>query len=239
VPFDALPYTQARPIRTSPRSRSDNSVGAALRWWRAPFWIAALLTGAKSFADNPILGSRRLNEAGLHVWRVRLAHRLAWWRRARLAQAVPGALKESFDQDGYVAVPDVLPADLFDELRAALDSTHHEARSHQQGDTITMRMPVGPELLARVPALAELLESRWWKGLMAYAASTRSQPLYYIQAIAGGVAEGPPDPQLQLHSDAFHPSLKAWLFLTDVPSDGRPLTYVAGSHRLYDMMIVL
>ena len=67
---------------------------------------------------------------------------------------------------------------------------------------------------------------------MAYVASTRSAPLYYIQTIAAGVAEGPRDPQLDLHSDTFHPSLKAWLFLTDVPDDGRPLTYVAGSHRL-------
>jgi hypothetical protein len=67
---------------------------------------------------------------------------------------------------------------------------------------------------------------------MAYVASTRSEPLYYIQTIFGGITEGPPDPQLQLHSDTFHPSLKAWLFLTDVEMDGRPLTYVAGSHRL-------
>jgi hypothetical protein len=67
---------------------------------------------------------------------------------------------------------------------------------------------------------------------MAYVASTRSKPIYYIQTVAGGVVEGPPDPQLQLHSDAFHPSLKAWLFLTDVAEDGRPLTYVPGSHRL-------
>ena len=29
-----------------------------LKWWRAPFWLLALATGAKSFADNPILGSR-------------------------------------------------------------------------------------------------------------------------------------------------------------------------------------
>ena len=77
-----------------------------------------------------------------------------------------------------------------------------------------------------------MLDSPRWKGLIAYVASTRSAPLYYLQAIAGGVAEGPPDPQLELHSDTFHPSLKAWLFLTDVPEDGRPLTYVAGSHRL-------
>jgi len=67
---------------------------------------------------------------------------------------------------------------------------------------------------------------------MAYVASTRSRPLYYFQAIAGGVVDGPPDPQLELHSDTFQPSLKAWLFLTDVREDGRPLTYVAGSHLL-------
>jgi hypothetical protein len=91
---------------------------------------------------------------------------------------------------------------------------------------------VGHELLGRLPQLARLLDSQPWRGLMSYVASTRSQPLYYLQAIAGGVADGPSDPQLQLHSDTFHPSLKAWLFLTDVPEDGRPLTYVAGSHRL-------
>src|SRR5690349_8700172 len=104
---------------------------------------------------------------------------ISWWRRARLAGAVPPALKESFDRDGYVAVPDVLPADLFHELREWLATSLGEARSQQQGDTITTRMAVGPELLRSVPALAQLLESGWWKGLMAYAASTRSQPLYY------------------------------------------------------------
>src|SRR6185437_11595261 len=82
------------------------------------------------------------------------------------------------------------------------------------------------------PELDRLLRTPWWRGLMVYVASACTAPLYYIQTIAGGVAEGPPDPQLQLHSDTFHPSLKAWLFLTDVEEDGRPLTYVAGSHRL-------
>jgi len=67
---------------------------------------------------------------------------------------------------------------------------------------------------------------------MAYVASTRTKPLYYIQTILGGAVDGPPDPQLELHSDTFQPSLKAWLFLTDVNEDGRPLTYVPGSHLL-------
>ena len=107
-----------------------------------------------------------------------------------------------------------------------------ERREQQQGDTITGRIPICPRLLRSVPGLARLLNSSTWSSALAYVGSTRSKPLYYLQTIAGGVVEGPPDPQLQLHADTFHPSMKAWLFLTDVGEDDRPLTYVAGSHRL-------
>ena len=43
---------------------------------------------------------------------------------------------------------------------------------------------------------------------------------------------GPPDPQTDLHTDTFHPTVKAWLFLTDVAADAMPFVYVPGSHRL-------
>lgn len=203
-----------------------------LRWWRAPFWLFALLTGAKSFADNPILGSRRLNRAGLHVTRKRIALGLARWRRSRLARLLPAELREQFDRDGFVVIRDLLPEREFLRLRSRLLEAEYACREHQQGDTVTRRVPVGPALLGRIPELAALLDSARWKGVMAYVGSTRSAPLYYIQTIAAGVVDGARDPQLDLHSDTFHPSLKAWLFLTDVPDDGRPLTYVAGSHRL-------
>ena len=39
----------------------------------APLWTAQLLTGAKSFEKNGLIGSRRLNEHGLHTARVALA----------------------------------------------------------------------------------------------------------------------------------------------------------------------
>lgn len=202
-----------------------------MRWWRAPIWLLALATGAKSFADNPILGSTRLNRAGLHVWRFRAAHALARRRRARLSKLLPPELREQFDRDGFIILRDLLPADEFRTLQSAVLGAELDCREHQQGDTITRRVPVGPQLRRRFPQLGTLLDSPSWKSVMAYVASSRSEPLYYIQTVAGGVAEGPPDPQLQLHSDTFHPSLKAWLFLTDVPEDGRPLTFVAGSHR--------
>lgn len=209
-----------------------NSKTRFLRWWRAPLWLFALATGAKSFADNPILGSRRLNAAGLHLKRKQAAHALARWRRARLANALPAELSEQFDRDGFIVLPDLLPEDDFRRLESAILDTAFDCREHQQGDTLTRRVAVGPALLARLPELAALLDSARWKGVMAYVASTRSTPLYYIQTIAAGAADGPRDPQLELHADTFHPSLKAFLFLTDVPVDGRPLTYVAGSHRL-------
>jgi hypothetical protein len=202
-----------------------------LRWWRLPFWTLALFTGAKSFADNPIIGSRRLNCGGLHVWRLKAAHALAWSRRRRLARLLPAELREQFDRDGFIVIRDFLPRDGFDQLQSELLNTELPGRVHQQGDTLTRRFAIGPELRARFPQLDRLLNSPTWKGVTSYVASTRSQPIYYIQSIFGGVVEGPPDPQLQLHADTFHPSMKAWLFLTDVPEDGRPLTYVAGSHR--------
>lgn len=205
--------------------------GSVLRWWRAPLWAAQLVTGAKSFVDNPILGSETLNRRGLHARRLQLAHRLAWWRRRRLAAGVSEADRAAFDRDGFVCIPDFLPADEFARLRDFLLHSGLPAREHRQGDTVTRRVPVDDQLLRRCPELRRLIDSPRWKGLMRYVASTGGEPLYYLQSIVTGF-DGPPDPQLELHSDAFHPSLKAWLYLTDVTEDGAPLTYVPGSHRL-------
>ena len=201
-----------------------------LKWWRAPLWTLALATGAKSFVDNPILGSERLNRRGLHVSRLKLAHAMAWSRRRRLASAVPSQWRERFDRAGYVEIRDFLPAEQFQELQTALLHGEFDTREHQQGDSITRRVAVGPDLLRKVPQLRTLFDR--WRSLLAYVGSTANEPIYYIQTIVMGHASGAPDPQLELHADTFHPSLKAWLFLTDVSDDQGPLTYVAGSHRL-------
>lgn len=202
-----------------------------LGWWRAPLWLLQLATGAKSFVDNPIIGSPALNKRGLHVGRLKLAHRMAWWRRRRLAGGLLQADREAFDRDGFVRIPEFLPADEFASLRDFLLQAEFSAREHRQGDTVTRRVPIDAELLRKCPELRTLLESSRWKGLMRYVASTGGEPLYYLQSIVTG-HDGDPDPQVQLHSDAFQPSLKAWLYLTDVADEDAPLTYVPGSHRL-------
>ncbi len=200
--------------------------------WRAPLWIAQLATGAKSFVDNPIIGSVRLNRRGLHGLRLSLAHRLAQSRRRRLAANIDPQHRADFDRNGFLRLANFLTADDFASLHRQLMGQTNEAREHRQGDTVTRRVAIGPEMVRTIPALGDLLQSRRWRGLMRYVASTGGEPVYYLQSIVTGQDDGPPDPQRRLHADSFQPALKAWLFLSDVAADEGPLMYVAGSNRL-------
>ena len=202
-----------------------------------PWWTATLATGAKSFADHPLIGSRRLNEAGLHVARVRAAQALARRRRAAMSAQVRPDDRAAFDRDGFVVRRNFLPAPMFARLRDGLEAWRGPARDMRQGDAVTRRFALDPAILAAVPELRALLRHPEWQGLIRYVSSFDAEPVCYVQTILARCAgaEGAPaprgDPQLRLHADAFQPSAKAWLFLDDVPEDEGPLTYVPGSHR--------
>lgn len=203
----------------------------ALPWLLAPFHAAALLTAAKSFRDNPILGHPRLNEAGLHVARVHAAEAISQWRRRRLAHLIDPADAAAFDRDGLVVKRDFLPAPVFAALKDGMFALAAPARAMIQGDAITRRIPLDAYALAQLPRLRELLDDPRWLGLIRYAGASALTPVTYIQTIFARVRGGAADPQLHLHSDTFHATVKAWLFLTDVAADAGPFTYVPGSHR--------
>lgn len=194
----------------------------------APLWLAQLGTGAKSFSDNPILGSTALNARGLHTGRVRLAHALAARRRARLARLVDPADRAAFDRDGFVVRQGFLDPAAFAALRAEVTATVAPAREMIQGDTVTRRIALDP---AAMPRAAALTRDPRWAGLVRYVGSFDAEPITYVQTILSHRHAAPPDPQTTLHADTFHPTVKAWLFLTDVAADEGPFTYVAGSHR--------
>ena len=205
---------------------------AAMMPLRAPLWTAQLLTGTKSFERNPVIGSRWLNEHGLHTARVRLAHHISAMRRRRLAGLVNEADRAAFARDGFVIRPNFLSERDFAELRVQVEAYRGGLREIGEGDTILRKIALDPKTLAALPALRRLLGNPEWRGLIRYIGSRDAEPVVWIQSILRHAHDGPPDPQTALHADTFHPTVKAWLFLTDVAADAGPFTYVPGSHRL-------
>ena len=197
-----------------------------------PFWLGQLVTGAKSFGDNPVIGNRRLNELGLHARRVAFAHTLADWRRSRLAHLISDGDRAAFERDGFVQRRDFLPSALFETLLEQTKSYRGSGRETIQGNAVTRRIAIDATVLHHIPAAARVLELPDWRGLIRYVGSADAEPMVYIQTILSHRVAGPPDPQLALHADTFHPTVKAWLFLTDVAEDDGPFVYVPGSHRL-------
>jgi hypothetical protein len=197
-----------------------------------PFWLAQVFTQEKFFARNPVIGSRWLNERGLHTARVALACRLAAARRRRLARLIPADDRVAFDRDGFIVKRNFLPPDVFAALVGQIERLRAPAREMIEGDTITRHIALDPGVLARVPAARQLLASRVFRNLVSYAGSSAAAPMVYLQTILSHAVAGPPDPQTALHTDTFHPTVKAWLFLTDVAPDAMPFVYVPGSHRL-------
>ena len=199
---------------------------------KIPYWTMALASGAKSFRDNKIIGSPALNRMGLHATRIKLAHDMAWSRRRRLAHLVDPVDREAFDRDGFVAKRNFLEPGRFARLKQQALAFLGPAREMLQGDTITRRMAIDAPARRAMPLVDEMLNRKDLAGLMRYIGSFDQEPLYYIQTILSHVKEAAPDPQTNFHSDTFHPSLKAWFFLTDVAEDEGPFCYVPGSHLL-------
>jgi hypothetical protein len=197
-----------------------------------PFWLAQVFSQEKFFARNPVIGNPWLNERGLHTARVRLAHRLAAMRRRRLAPLVPVEDRRSFARDGFVIKRDFLAPELFRDLLAQVRALRAPVREMVEGDTITRRIALDPAVLRQAPAARALIAMPLYRGLIRYVGSAAAAPMTYIQTILSHARPGPPDPQTDLHTDTFHPTVKAWLFLNDVAADAMPFVYVPGSHRV-------
>lgn len=198
----------------------------------APVWLLQVFGQTKSFRDNPIIGSPVLNRLGLHVARLVAAHALARLRLVLLSPLAHPAHRRAFRKNGYVVIADYLPAAEFAALRNEVREIRGEVRECIQGDTLTHRVLLDEEALAELPAVQRLLDRPGFERLLKYCSARLKRPLYYVQSIKNGFIDGPPDPQKTLHSDTFHPTVKAWYFIDDVALDGGPFTYVPGSHRL-------
>ena len=215
------------------RRRGVGGMIKAARIAAAPLWALQLLTGAKSFRANGLIGSRTLNQLGLHAARKVAAHGMTGARRWALSPLVPAELRAAFRRDGYVAIPDFLPAETFEALRAeAIALAAAAPRKIQEGDTRTELSLVDDEALAQAPHLKRLIGDRRFLGLCNYVGSRLKHPFCQVQVLERDFGANQSDPQKSLHADTFHPTLKGWFFLDDVGADQGPFNYVPGSHRL-------
>ncbi len=198
----------------------------------SPVWVAQIFGMSKSFKANPVLGSGILNRCGLHAARLIAAHAVTRFRLFTLAPLVSREHRQTFRRDGFVIIENFLDSAAFKELDAQARNARGEVRECIQGDTLTHRILLDEETLPDMPAVRALVENPRYERVLKYCGSRLKRPLYYIQSIKNGYRDGRSDPQKVLHSDTFHPTMKAWFFLDDVTHDKGPFTYVPGSHRL-------
>ena len=196
-----------------------------------PWHFLQIFTGTKSFEKNLLLGNRYLNTCNLHVARLSLAMKMASMRRRRLSSLVPDEHALAYERDGYVRIENFLEDDHFQALLAEMHSTAFDRVDMRQGSTITRRSMVDDADLLSRPAIQKARDDTRLLNLVRYVASHAGQPLITLQAVLAK-ASGASDPQSDLHSDTFHATAKAWLFLTDVNEDDGPFCYVPGSHKV-------
>jgi Phytanoyl-CoA dioxygenase (PhyH) len=200
-------------------------------WLFAPFHVLALFGPAKSFRDNPVLGSARLNRAGLHLLRKRLALRCSTRRRASLAGLLSPDEKLAFERDGFLVLPNFLPDGEFAALRAEILGLATAAREFVDGYTLTRLIPLDAANLAQLPATRKALLGDRYQGLHAFVGSRRQRPYLFVQSVFSGIRAAPVDVQSHFHVDTFHATVKSWLFLDEVAPGEAGFTYVPGSHR--------
>ncbi|MCK7613525.1 phytanoyl-CoA dioxygenase family protein [Roseibium sediminicola] len=200
---------------------------------KMPYYAAELATGAKSFCDNPLIGSRRLNEAGLHVKRIQLAEQMADARRRRLAHLISDADRAAYQRDGYIETRNVLPEEQLAGLRREIETTRFDAWDMRQGNSVTRFIPLPPKVLRNLPHLRAAVWSKPLQNGLRYVGSTNGDPLIYLHIVLTNPdGKRKADPQTAFHSDTFHQTAKCWLFLYDIDDAEGPFTYIPGSHRL-------
>jgi len=197
-----------------------------------PVWLLQIFSQAKSFSKNPVLGNRWLNMLGLHVIRIVLAHGIMRWRMWLLSSGIDAEHREAYWRDGFILIENFLPQPSHQALKREIHSARAEVRECVQGDTLTHRIMLDSHTVAQLPLCRDVLQHDYYRRLHRFAAGKNTAPVSYIQTIKNHYIEGPPDPQKNLHSDTFHPTMKSWYFLDDVDERNGPFTYVPGSNRL-------
>ncbi|MBS7807551.1 phytanoyl-CoA dioxygenase family protein [Variovorax sp. PCZ-1] len=198
-----------------------------------PWHWMALLTSAKNFRDNPVIGSPALNRRGLHLWRKRWAHSLAARRRRKLGVMLPLELKQSCDRDGMIKIADFLSPQQWQSLLQEVHDHTLPMLEMAQPPALTRRAYLDAVSCKNMPVTTALLTHPLLHHLMQYIAGYPGQAVIALQCIhSDAPTTDASDPQTMWHTDTFHSTAKAWLLLHDLAADQGPFAYIPGTHKL-------
>ena len=202
------------------------------KFFLLPLFFLQLFTVSKSFKSNPIIGNKFLNIMGLHVLRLIISHSIMNFRMMCLSRRIPKHLREQYYQKGYMLIEDIESEDNYNEIHKETKEIRSEIRECIQGNTLTQRIHLDKYNLSQTPAINNLIKRKDIVNLFKFAAGKNHLPLSHIQVIKSNYIKGESDPQKNLHSDTFHPTMKYWYFLENVGPNMAPFTYVKGSNKL-------
>ena len=195
--------------------------------------LFSIFTGAKSFEANPCIGDPFLNKKGLHLFRLKIAARLADRYRRSIQHRVSRDVINQYQSDGYILIKNFLPKPTFDLFRKEILDAKWHRQDMNQGGAVTRRVWLDTASLQRSSGnLKAIVQSSKVKDMIRYVAGTGGEPIFSIQAVFAGHSRQNNDPQSDFHADTFHSTAKAWLFLDDVAKDEGPFSYIPGSHKL-------
>lgn len=162
---------------------------------------------------------------GLHIARLILAHGIMKFRMIYLSGGVPKLLRKQYYED-------VLSKEDFQDLYHETREIKSEIRECIQGNTLTHRIHLDKDNFNQSKVIQDLITRKDIVKLLKFGAGKNHLPVSHIQVIKSNYVKGKGDPQKNLHSDTFHPTMKYWFFLQDVGHNMAPFTYIIGSNKL-------
>lgn len=202
------------------------------RLLKTPLYLIELMTVNKSFKDNPLIGSSILNRCGLHVIRMLWSHLSMNIRMLMLSGGISSEDRRQYFKQGYLVKENFLSEEEFSNLENESRIFDEEIREARQGDTLTHRAVLSPDILSSYPVMEGILFSKSFQRLARFTSGHLRDPLYYLEEIKNQHCKGSLDPQKMFHHDTFHPSMKCWLFIDDVAENSGAFTFIPQSHRL-------
>lgn len=201
---------------------------------KLPIHLALIFSGDKDFRNNPVIGSPVLNRMGLHITRKRFADAACKLRRYLLEVGLDKNLVSNFQANGFFLLDNFLPQKDFVGLRREIASLSTFAVEMTQTPALTRRFNLDATTCADYPILLSLIKNHTLLRLLRYAAGYSGSPIIAVQCIHTDSCQSGQDydPQTDWHTDTFHSTAKAWLFLHDVAAEDGPFAYIPGSNQL-------